>query len=304
MIYDALRHAQADSTPASNVVGPAAAVGVSRRSRTRSAWIVSGLGGAAFAGIVLLALAQLDDTPATAARTQADVVDVVPVPVPAPVTGNTVAATTATVPADAATDHAAPPPLPAPLPAFATVPASPVTPLSPPDPTTAIARATVSANTPSAPVAPAADEELTDIQSAHLQINVTRAAASSPAPLHDVGEQLSALDSALAANDVEAIPQLLATLSRQLPGNSLTLLRARAWAAHSQGDGDTAETHYRTILRRVPNDEQAGVNLALLEAARGDSDAAQARLRRLASHNGNSPLIARAMDQLSGNGRP
>lgn len=300
MIYDALRHAQADSTPASNVVGPAAAFGVSRRSRTRSAWIVSGLGGAAFAGIVVLALAQLDDTPATAARTQADVVDVVP----APVTGNTVAATTATVPADAATDHAAPPPLPAPLPAFATVPASPVTPLSPPDPTTAIARATVSANTPSAPVAPAADEELTDIQSAHLQINVTRAAASSPAPLHDVGEQLSALDSALAANDVEAIPQLLATLSRQLPGNSLTLLRARAWAAHSQGDGDTAETHYRTILRRVPNDEQAGVNLALLEAARGDSDAAQARLRRLASHNGNSPLIARAMDQLSGTGRP
>lgn len=300
MIYDALRHAQADSTPASNVVGPVAAVGVSRRSRTRSAWIVSGLGGAAFAGIVVLALAQLDDTPATAARTQADVVDVVP----APVTGNTVAATTATVPADAATDHAAPPPLPAPLPAFATVPASPVMPLSPPDPTTAIARATVSANTPSAPVAPAADEELTDIQSAHLQINVTRAAASSPAPLHDVGEQLSALDSALAANDVEAIPQLLATLSRQLPGNSLTLLRARAWAAHSQGDGDTAETHYRTILRRVPNDEQAGVNLALLEAARGDSDAAQARLRRLASHNGNSPLIARAMDQLSGTGRP
>lgn len=302
MIYDALRHAQADSTSASNVVGPVAAVGVSRRSRTRSAWIVSGLGGAAFAGIVVLALAQLDDTPATAARTQADVVDVVPAP--APVTGNTVAATTATVPADAATDHAAPPPLPAPLPAFATVPASPVTPLSPPDPTTAIARATVSANTPSAPVAPAADEELTDIQSAHLQINVTRAAATSPAPLHDVGEQLAALDSALAANDVEAIPQLLATLSRQLPGNSLTLLRARAWAAHSQGHGDTAETHYRTILRRVPNDEQAGVNLALLEAARGDSDAAQARLRRLASHNGNSPLIARAMDQLSGTGRP
>jgi len=302
MIYDALRHAQADSTPASNVVGPVAAVGVSRRSRTRSAWIVSGLGGAAFAGIVVLALAQLNNTPATMAETQPDAVDIVPAPAMA--ADNAVVATTATVPVDTATDHAAPPPLPAPLPAFATDPVSPVTPLSPPDPTTAIARATVSATTPSAPVAPAAGEELTDIQSAHLQINVARAEATSPAPLHDVGEQLAALDSALAANDVEAIPQLLATLSRQLPGNSLTLLRARAWAAHSQGDGDTAETHYRTILRRVPNDEQAGVNLALLEAARGDSDAAQARLRRLASHNGNSPLIARAMDQLSGTGRP
>lgn len=302
MIYDALRHAQADSTPASNVVGPVAAVGVSRRSRTRSAWIVSGLGGVAFAGIVVLALAQLNNTPATMAGTQPDAVDIVPAPTTA--ADNAVVATTAIVPVDAATDHAAPPPLPAPLPAFATVPASPVTPLSSPDPTTAIARATVSATTPSAPVAPAAGEELTDIQSAHLQINVARAAATSPALLHDVGEQLAALDSALAANDVEAIPLLLATLSRQLPGNSLTLLRARAWAAHSQGDGDTAETHYRTILRRVPNDEQAGVNLALLEAARGDSDAAQARLRRLASHNGNSPLIARAMDQLSGTGRP
>ena len=301
MIYDALRHAQADSTPASNVAGPGAAVGVVRRSRTRSAWIVSGLGGAAFAGIVVLALAQLNDTPATMAETQADAVDVVPAPATA--ADNAVVATTAIVPVDAATDHTAPP-LPAPLPAFATVPVSPVTPLSSPDPMTAIARATVSESTPSTPAAPVAGEELTDIQSAHLQINVTRAAATSPAPLHDVGEQLAALDSALAANDVEAIPQLLATLGRQLPGNSLTLLRARAWAAHSQGDGDTAETHYRTILRRVPNDEQAGVNLALLEAARGDSDAAQARLRRLASHNGNSPLIAHAMDQLSGTGRP
>ncbi len=302
MIYDALRHAQADSTPASNVAGPVAAVGVVRRSRTRSAWIVSGLGGVAFAGIVVLALAQLNDTPATMAETQADAVDVVPAPATA--ADNAVVATTTVVPVDVATDHAAPPPLPAPLPVFATVPVSPVTPLSSPDPMTAIARATLSATTPSTSVAPAAGEELTDIQSAHLQINVTRAAATSSAPLHDVGEQLAALDSALAANDAQAIPQLLATLSRQLPGNSLTLLRARAWAAHSQGDGDTAETYYRTILRRVPNDEQAGVNLALLEAARGDSDAAQARLRRLASHNGNSPLIARAMDQLSGTGRP
>lgn len=302
MIYDALRHAQADSTPASNVVGPAAAVGVVRRSRTRSAWIVPGLGSAAFAGIVVLALTQLNDTPTTMAETPADAVDIVPAPAAA--ADNAVVATTTVVPVDAAPDHAAPPPLPAPLPAFATVPASPVTPLSSPDPMTAITRATVSATTPSTPAAPVAGEELTDIQSAHLQINVTRAAATSPTPLHDVGEQLAALDSALADNDVEAIPQLLATLGRQLPGNSLTLLRARAWAAHSQGDGDTAETHYRTILRRVPNDEQAGVNLALLEAARGDSDAAQARLRRLASHNGNSPLIARAMDQLSGTGRP
>src|SRR5690606_28434189 len=203
---------------------------------------------------VVLALTQLNDAPATMAETQADAVDIAPAPAPA--ADNTVTAPTATGPAGAATDHAAPPPLPAPLPACATGPGSPVTLLSPPDPTTAIARATVSATTPSAPVAPAAGEELTDIQSAHLQINVARAEATSPAPLHDVGEQLAALDSALAANDVAAIPRLLATLSRQLPGNSLTQLRARAWAAHSQGDGHTAETDYRTILQRGPTDAQ------------------------------------------------
>lgn len=287
MIYDALRLAQADTTPAPNALGPVAAVGVSRRSRTRSAWIVSGLGAVAFAGIVVLALAQLDDRPATMAGVQPDAAD------------SAVTATPAGVPADVAAGHAVPAPQ-APLPAFAAVPAGHAAPLSPPDPT-AVPSETVSTNTPSAPTV---GDGVTGIQDAHLQIDVIRAAPASQVAADEVGALLAALDNALAAHDAQASAQLLSTLGRQLPDSSLTLLRARAWAAHSQGDSNAADTHYRAVLQRLPDDEQAGVNLALLEAARGDGDAAQARLRRLASHNGQSPLITRAMEQIAGASHP
>lgn len=111
---------------------------------------------------------------------------------------------------------------------------------------------------------------------------------------------IKSLEAAVALGDAPAINAGLATLRSHLPGDSLTLLRTEAWVAHTRGELVAAEESYRQILARIANDEQAGVNLALLEAGRGEADAAQTRLRRLAAENGNSTLISRALAQLQG----
>jgi hypothetical protein len=111
---------------------------------------------------------------------------------------------------------------------------------------------------------------------------------------------LKSLEAAVARDDAAAIEAGLALLRSQLPGDSLTLLRTEAWVAHTRGELVAAEESYRQILARIANDEQAGVNLALLEAGRGEAEAAQTRLRRLAAENGNSALIRRALAQLQG----
>jgi len=109
---------------------------------------------------------------------------------------------------------------------------------------------------------------------------------------------MSTLNAAVADHDAGATADAIAQLQALLPAQSLTLLRARAWAAHGSGDYAEAERLYRTILDRVPDDEHAGVNLALLDARRGDVDDARARLDRMAARNSRSPQIAQALAEL------
>jgi len=109
---------------------------------------------------------------------------------------------------------------------------------------------------------------------------------------------MSTLNAAVADHDAGATADAITQLQGLLPAQSLTLLRARAWAAHGGGDYAEAERLYRTILDRVPDDEHAGVNLALLDARRGDVDDARARLDRMAARNSRSPQIAQALAEL------
>lgn len=161
--------------------------------------------------------------------------------------------------------------------------------------------------TPGAPVT--TGDSIVDVQSQQLSITVSRrgnggsnqaAAAPVAAATAQIPALIKSLEAAVAEGDASVIDARLATLRSQLPGDSLTLLRTEAWVAHTRGDLPAAEASYRQILARIANDEQAGVNLALLEAGRGESDAAQTRLRRLAAENGNSALIGRALAQLQG----
>ena len=115
-----------------------------------------------------------------------------------------------------------------------------------------------------------------------------------------ITQVIRALQEAVAQKDDATVAVQLQKLRQLLPANSLTLLRNEAWIAHNQGDLLAAEGRYRQILSRVPEDTQAGVNLALLEAARGQTDNAQTRLLRLAAENGESALITQALAQIRG----
>lgn len=306
MIYDALRQAHSGTAmPSSSRLLPAGGIGLSLH--TRRAWLLPGAGAALCAGALLLAASARDgeNGPRISVSTiaahsdttgaAADALVATPVTPAMPVPTNLEASNAGTL---------------EPLSVFAPRRvASETTPTVSP---TASPSQTSSFSTAAPPTTgeigadrrTAGDEQVKEARSDQLEIRVNRAIAAAAEDATGVGGHLAALDRALASKDKEATALHLHALSTQLPASSLTLIRAQAWAAHSLGDYDTAESRYRDILQRMPNDEQSGVNLALLEAARGDREAAQARLRRLVSHNGSSPLIAKAMDQLSGALRP
>ncbi|KAF1698651.1 hypothetical protein CSC62_03610 [Pseudoxanthomonas jiangsuensis] len=160
---------------------------------------------------------------------------------------------------------------------------------------------------PAAAAIPAAQAPArTDVQvvASQIQLSVrkadasTRAAASEEADANAVRGAMAELNAAVGEHDAEATAAAIARLQALLPAESLTLLRARAWAAHGQGDYPRAEQLYRAILDRVPDDEHAGVNLALLDARRGEMAEARARLDRMAARNARSPQIVQALAEL------
>ena len=108
---------------------------------------------------------------------------------------------------------------------------------------------------------------------------------------------MARLHAAVGDHDPQGQEQALAELGKLLPDDSLTLLRARAWAAHGSGDSAQAERLYGAILQRVPDDEYASVNLALLDARRGAVEQARDRLNQLAAR-GHSPMVDNALAEL------
>lgn len=156
---------------------------------------------------------------------------------------------------------------------------------------------------PSAPTgANAAIPSATASASTPISIRVERrATAEAPAPGGDamaVEETIRNIEAALAAGDAAGADHALATLGTLLHPDSLTLLRMRAWVAHGSNDMAAAEELYRRIAARVPDDVNAGVNIALLDAARGQVDDARSRLLRLSGRHARSPLVARALAEL------
>ncbi len=113
-----------------------------------------------------------------------------------------------------------------------------------------------------------------------------------------VQASMAQLQAAVANHDDAARDKSLDELQALLPADSLTLLRARAWAAHGSGNAEQAERYYRAILQRVPDDEHAGVNLALINAKRGDVSEARDQLTRLAARNSRSAMVSKAWTEL------
>lgn len=89
---------------------------------------------------------------------------------------------------------------------------------------------------------------------------------------------------AIRNNNLSEAEAQIKIMTQLLPAQSLTLLRMKAWYALSAGKDDEARQLYRQLLDRVVNDENAGINLAILEARAGRIDEAKQILNSLANH--------------------
>lgn len=287
LIHDALRQSTAAAGVSPSPVASAPWLRQMAAYHRPVAWLAAGMLIAAPAAFLL-------------ARPQADSRS-------APASVVTVMPTTAVIPALAATPtDVSPEPVASPLPASAAAAvAKPASTSAPVDtaPLDTVATTPAPAPTALADNAPARDS--TPPPSSQIQLSVrtldnpgSKAAADDETTAVNVRMAMSTLNAAVADQDAEATANAIARLQTLLPAQSLTLLRARAWAAHGNGDYSEAERLYRTILDRVPDDEHAGVNLALLDARRGDMDDARARLDRMAARNSRSPQIAQALAEL------
>lgn len=110
-----------------------------------------------------------------------------------------------------------------------------------------------------------------------------------------VARLVADVDRALRSGDFAVGKAKLDELAALLPERSLTLLRMQAWYAHRAGDTAGAMALYGEVIQRMPQDRNAAINLAMLEAERGDVDRASQRLRDLRALGGESAELAAAM---------
>jgi hypothetical protein len=281
------------------------------RARPRAFPVALGVtAGAALLGLAVLALrpalgpdAALDTTPvATAPTRPAD-------PVASPLSVTTAASSGPVAVAETA----------APAVTAATAePAAAAAPLPAAEPTAAAPRALPAPAAADAAPAPAPSMPPSmapsDLDAARAGIVVTRAttsAAPTPPPAEAaappeaadaaaIARAVAAVEQSMRMGDLDAAGTAIEQLAQRLPARSLTLQRMQAWHAHQSGRTVEAIALYRDITQRMPGDRNAAINLALLEAAQGDVDGAQRRLRALRASGGDSAELAAAMAQVGG----
>ncbi len=304
LIHDALREHDAPALPVRPA--PRASWWARQAPSTRGPLLfaAAGLGGFVLAGAVLLGVgARGTAAPSAVAGSGAPPARAVDAPAAAPTT----AATLATPPP-------APAVAPAPAPAVAPTASAASVAVQPPESTPAVVPApqpasdTPASNTPGvatpAPArsAPPPATAANDSAAPAIHIEVERRSGAAPADAGSDGraveQAVADVERAMAGGDLDNARQALARLAGLLSPESLTLLRMQAWVAHAGNDTDQAEALYRRIAERVPEDVNAGVNIALLDARRGDADAARARLARLSGRHPRSPQVARALAEL------
>jgi tetratricopeptide (TPR) repeat protein len=128
----------------------------------------------------------------------------------------------------------------------------------------------------------------------------TVAEGSADEALQTTIEQSHALlNKALAKGDTHAARNHLETLEKLLPPESITLLRARAWFLTQTGDTEAAGQNYRSILMRLPDDENARLNLAVLESMAGRTDVARDMLTTLLREHPESKEAQQTLERLN-----
>ncbi|MFY3386656.1 tetratricopeptide repeat protein [Paracidovorax sp. MALMAid1276] len=91
----------------------------------------------------------------------------------------------------------------------------------------------------------------------------------------------------------------LAALRERLPAGSLGLLRAQAWFDLRGGRDAAAASGYRTILERMPGDEEASINLASIQVRQNKPEEARATLDGALRLNPDSSALRAALGQFT-----
>ena len=314
LIHDALKSMDApqDSKPAMARASKAAV-------RGRPAWLDAMLAFAVVlaAGILGWFVWQTQMKPKALPPPMAAAPNPVPAPAPAPVAVTSpVAETAAPAAAPASTMAAAPSPA---VPALAAVPTPAVAAAAPaaapvhsptPAPAVAVEPAapkTVLAAGPRgetvAPAAAAVNRSGTTRQARGVNRSTTAAApAVAPAPAVDdapVELRFARFVAAMKESRTADAERELAALKERLPAGSLGLVRAQAWFDLRAGRDAAAADGYRTILERLPGDEEAAINLASIQSRQQKTEEARATLDAASRLQPDSAALRAALAQFT-----
>ena len=91
----------------------------------------------------------------------------------------------------------------------------------------------------------------------------------------------------------------LAALKERLPAGSLGLVRAQAWFDLRAGRDAAAADGYRTILERLPGDEEAAINLASIQSRQQKTEEARATLDAASRLQPDSAALRAALAQFT-----
>jgi hypothetical protein len=108
----------------------------------------------------------------------------------------------------------------------------------------------------------------------------------------DVSHWVNVFSNEMSAGNYEQARSHLSKLQSKLPAQSITLLRMQAWYSVDTSDDATAREYFLRILDRVPDDQNAGVNVALIDWRAKRTSAALARIDRLHQLYPDSTLVS------------
>jgi predicted Zn-dependent protease len=114
----------------------------------------------------------------------------------------------------------------------------------------------------------------------------------------EVERASQAISGAIESQNFQQAHALLDQLGQHLPLESITMLRLNAWLQMKEGHDDQAVVLYRQIMERMPYDEIAGVNLALLYSKAGKRAEAKRLISALVARYPQSPVLARYSQEL------
>lgn len=127
---------------------------------------------------------------------------------------------------------------------------------------------------------------------------ITEAAPPPPLDPQETERLTKAVKLAIQTGKHDDAQGLLKQLATRLPAESITLLRLNAWHRMQSGDSAQAMVLYRQITERLPSDESAGINLALLHWKAGQQGEARQLIGALAERHPESETVQKYSREL------